>query len=197
MLDGRCSAIAGGVWVCSTGPPGPQLSLHPTVCTGPLDSSLFILTEQFPPCRLTGAPFIMFCLFHFVVKCKEDKRGLCWGSWLLVSYYRNIIINQSSSAIKKYSFTAYLTGVRWVYRHNTAQLCVFIRMVFTDMTQEKELLTLLLMKECTQGEFIFQSIKYIMEKTTNSRCVNRVQYWWLFVTYVHYCCQFYYCIFFI
>ena len=40
-----------------------------------------------------------------------------------------------------------------------AQLCIFIRMVFTDMTAKEELLTLLPMKERTQGDFIFQSFK--------------------------------------
>ena len=56
-----------------------------------------------------------------------------------------------------------------------AQLCIFIWMVFTDMTAKEELLTLLLMKERMQ-EFIFQSFKKFMEKTTSSWCVNYVQY---------------------
>ena len=37
---------------------------------------------------------------------------------------------------------------------DTVQLCIFIRTVFTDMTEEVELLTLLPMKECKQGEDI-------------------------------------------
>ena len=64
-----------------------------------------------------------------------------------------------------------------------------ILMVFTDMTAKEELLKLP-MKECTRGEFIFQSFKNFMEETTSSQCVNCVQYWWLFVTYAHYRCQF-------
>ena len=42
---------------------------------------------------------------------------------------------------------------------NTAQLCIFIWMVFTNMTEKEELLTLLPMKERTRGEFIFQAFK--------------------------------------
>lgn len=38
---------------------------------------------------------------------------------------------------------------------DTAQLCIFIRMVFTDMASKKELLKVLLMKEHTWGEDIF------------------------------------------
>ena len=41
---------------------------------------------------------------------------------------------------------------------DTAQLCVFIQMVFTDTTKEEELLKLLLMKEHMQGEFSFTGI---------------------------------------
>ena len=41
---------------------------------------------------------------------------------------------------------------------DTAKLCVFTRVVFTDMTEKKELLTSLPMKEHTQ-EFIFRSFK--------------------------------------
>ena len=44
---------------------------------------------------------------------------------------------------------------------DTAQLCVFIWMVFTDMTAKEELLTLLTMKERTRGEDIFQSFKNV------------------------------------
>ena len=44
---------------------------------------------------------------------------------------------------------------------DTAKLCVFIWMVFTDMTAEEELLTLLPMKERTRGEDIFQSFKNV------------------------------------
>ena len=59
---------------------------------------------------------------------------------------------------------------------DTAQLCVFIQVVFTDMTAKEELLTLLLMKECTQGELMFLSFKNFMEKTSSSQCVHCVQY---------------------
>lgn len=48
---------------------------------------------------------------------------------------------------------------------DTAQLCIFIRMVFTDMTAKEELLTMLRMKERTRGEDIFQSFKNFMEQT--------------------------------
>ena len=50
---------------------------------------------------------------------------------------------------------------------DTAQLCIFIQMVFTDMTAKEELLTLLFMKERT---FFGHS------KTTSSQCVNCMQY---------------------
>ena len=55
---------------------------------------------------------------------------------------------------------------------DTAQPCIFIRMMFTDMTEKEELLTLLPMKERTRGEFIFQAFKNFMGKTTSSWCVN-------------------------
>ena len=48
---------------------------------------------------------------------------------------------------------------------DTAQLCIFIRMVFTDMTAKEELLTLLPMKEHTRGEDIFQSFNNFIAKT--------------------------------
>uniref|UniRef100_A0AAQ4S2T7 HAT C-terminal dimerisation domain-containing protein n=1 Tax=Gasterosteus aculeatus aculeatus TaxID=481459 RepID=A0AAQ4S2T7_GASAC len=48
---------------------------------------------------------------------------------------------------------------------DTAQMCVFIRMVFSDMTAREELLTLLPMKEKTRGEDIFLSFKNFIEKT--------------------------------
>ena len=47
---------------------------------------------------------------------------------------------------------------------DTAQLCIYIRMVFADMTTKEELLTILPMKERTWGEDIFQSFKNIIEK---------------------------------
>ncbi|XP_057190131.1 general transcription factor II-I repeat domain-containing protein 2-like [Triplophysa rosa] len=48
---------------------------------------------------------------------------------------------------------------------DTAQLCVFIRMVFKDMTAREELLTLLHMKEHTRGEDIFRAFKDFVDKT--------------------------------
>lgn len=48
---------------------------------------------------------------------------------------------------------------------DTAQLCIFIRMVFTDMSTREELLTILPMKEHTRGEDIFQSFKNFIKKT--------------------------------
>ncbi|XP_051259245.1 general transcription factor II-I repeat domain-containing protein 2-like [Dicentrarchus labrax] len=48
---------------------------------------------------------------------------------------------------------------------DTAQLCIFIRMVFTDMIAKEELLTVLPMKEHTRGEDIFQSFKNFIKKT--------------------------------
>ncbi|KAI9999434.1 hypothetical protein NQD34_018211 [Periophthalmus magnuspinnatus] len=53
---------------------------------------------------------------------------------------------------------------------DTAQLCVFIRMVFSDMTAKEELLTLLSMTEHTRGEDIFQSFKNFIEKTQLPVC---------------------------
>ena len=47
---------------------------------------------------------------------------------------------------------------------DTAQMCIFIRMVFNDITAKEELLTVLLMKEYTRGDDIFQSLKNF-EKT--------------------------------
>lgn len=48
---------------------------------------------------------------------------------------------------------------------DTAQLCIFIRMMFPDTTAKEELLTALPMKEHTRGEKIFQSFKNVIEKT--------------------------------
>ncbi|KAL2087224.1 hypothetical protein ACEWY4_018283 [Coilia grayii] len=48
---------------------------------------------------------------------------------------------------------------------DTSQLCIFIRMVFGDMTAKEELLTLLPMKEHAQGEDIFQIFKNFVDKT--------------------------------
>ena len=53
---------------------------------------------------------------------------------------------------------------------DTSQLCIFIWMVFTDMTAKEELLTILPMKEYTREEDIFQSFKNIIEKTQLSVC---------------------------
>lgn len=48
---------------------------------------------------------------------------------------------------------------------DTAQMCIFIRMVFSDITAKEELLTVLPMKEHMQGKDIFQSFKNFIEKT--------------------------------
>jgi len=53
---------------------------------------------------------------------------------------------------------------------DTAQLCIFIWMVFTDMNAREELLTVLPMKEHTRGEDIFQSFKNFIEKTQLPAC---------------------------
>lgn len=53
---------------------------------------------------------------------------------------------------------------------DTAQLCIFIWMVFNDMTAKEELLTLLPMKEHTRGEDLFQSFKNFTEKTQLPVC---------------------------
>ena len=59
------------------------------------------------------------------------------------------------------------------------------------MTEEEELLTSLPMKEHMWGEDIFQAFKNLMEKTISSRvCKLCVILMAVFVTYVHYCCQF-------
>ena len=53
---------------------------------------------------------------------------------------------------------------------DTAQLCIFIRMVFTNMTAKEELLTILPLKEHTRGEDIFKSFKNFIEKTQFPVC---------------------------
>ena len=53
---------------------------------------------------------------------------------------------------------------------DTAQLCIFIRMVFTDMTAKEKLLTILSLKEHTRGENIFKSFKNFIEKTQFPVC---------------------------
>ena len=52
----------------------------------------------------------------------------------------------------------------------TAQLCILIRKVFTDMTAKEELLTILPMKKKTRGDDIFQSFKFNQENP--SPCVQ-------------------------
>ena len=54
----------------------------------------------------------------------------------------------------------FLTAVGRIYGvSDTAQMCIFIRMVFNDIIAKEELLTVLLMKEYTRGDDIFQSFK--------------------------------------
>lgn len=53
---------------------------------------------------------------------------------------------------------------------DTAQMCIFIRMVFSDITAKEELLTVLPMKKQTRGEDIFQSFKNFIEKTQLPVC---------------------------
>lgn len=48
---------------------------------------------------------------------------------------------------------------------DTASMCIFIRMVFSDMTAKEELLTVVPMKEQMQGEDIFLTFKNFIEKT--------------------------------
>ena len=48
---------------------------------------------------------------------------------------------------------------------DTAQMGIFIRMVFSDITAKEELLTALPMQEHTRGDGIFQSFKNFIEKT--------------------------------
>ncbi len=48
---------------------------------------------------------------------------------------------------------------------DTAQLCIYIRMVFSDITAKEELLTMLPMKEHMRGEDMFQLFKNFVEKT--------------------------------
>ena len=47
---------------------------------------------------------------------------------------------------------------------DTAQMCISIRMVFINITAKEELLTVLLMKEYTRGDYILQSFENF-EKT--------------------------------
>ena len=47
----------------------------------------------------------------------------------------------------------------------TAQMCIFIRMVFGDITAKEELLTVFSTKEYARGDNIFQSFKNFIEKT--------------------------------
>lgn len=59
----------------------------------------------------------------------------------------------------------FLTAVERIYGCDTAQMCIFICMVFSDITAKEELLTVLPMKEQTRGEDIFQTFKNFIEKT--------------------------------
>lgn len=55
---------------------------------------------------------------------------------------------------------------------DTAQLCIYIRMVFPDMIAEEEMLTVLPMKGHTRGEAIFQSFFQTLLRKLSSRCTN-------------------------
>lgn len=57
---------------------------------------------------------------------------------------------------------------------DTAQLCLYICMVFSDMTAKEELLTILPMKERTRGEDISRP-SWTLRRKPNSRCVNSCQ----------------------
>ena len=59
------------------------------------------------------------------------------------------------------------------YVSDTAQMCVFIRMVFSDITAKEELLTVLFMKEQTRREDIqyFRRLKTLSRKLS-SQCIN-------------------------
>ena len=48
---------------------------------------------------------------------------------------------------------------------DTAQMCIFIRIVFCDITAKEELLTVPPMKEHRRGDEIFQSFKNLIEKS--------------------------------
>ena len=48
---------------------------------------------------------------------------------------------------------------------DTAKMCIFIRMMFSETTEKEELLTVLPMKEHTRGDAIFQSFKNFVENT--------------------------------
>lgn len=47
----------------------------------------------------------------------------------------------------------------------TAQMCIFTRMVFSDLSAKEELLIALSMKEQKRGEDIFQTFHNFIEKT--------------------------------
>ncbi|GFW61687.1 uncharacterized protein TNCV_3706221 [Trichonephila clavipes] len=48
---------------------------------------------------------------------------------------------------------------------DVAQLCIFVRMVFEDMTSKEELLTIIPLKEQTRGQNIYNSLKTFIDNT--------------------------------
>ena len=48
---------------------------------------------------------------------------------------------------------------------DTAQVCIYVRMVFSDMSAKEELLTVIPLKEHARGEDIFQSFKNVIDTT--------------------------------
>ena len=48
---------------------------------------------------------------------------------------------------------------------DVAQLCVFIRMVFEDMTAKEELITILPLKGHTRGEDVFNAFMSFVSET--------------------------------
>ena len=101
MLDGRCSTVAGSVFRCSvqelldlccyltpgsiTGIGSLSLLRHPRCVHGASRHKCVHMDGAIPSVRTDRRSiYSLSCLLHFV-KCWDDKRGLHWGSWLLVS----------------------------------------------------------------------------------------------------------------
>ena len=91
MLDGCCSAVAGGVFRCSAqellylccdftlgfiaGIGSLGLLPHPRCVHGALDSSVIIRTMLFPLCGLTGASFILCFVCSTLLSAKMIKEA--------------------------------------------------------------------------------------------------------------------------
>ena len=159
--------------------------ITPAVCMEPPDASLCIRLVLFPPYRLTGAPFILCFVCCTSLSGKMIKEAFVEAADSLFQDFRNKPVMSSSikfHQLSRSTVTQCCEGMakdltQQLQRNiaecerfslqldestdasDTAQMCIFVWMVFTDMTAKEELLTLLPMKERTAVRGHFSGIR--------------------------------------